>query len=419
MVALVASGCVQDLPVGAMAPQSPSASQTPESSPNQEGDSEKDSLKPEDTQKNKSGGESEGSTAPGGSGGPTGNSSAPGKIDCELPEPNACDDIECNCLSLALGVGCKENGSEQTRPELDIESNDSQSAMAWRARDLPASYQPREGERVVMLSTGKLSDFKVPPRALAQRRECAQKRPRNTEFPRSYSCPSRDLPEVTPGHRPPGPIRFQAVDPSGAVNCHDDASLVGRGDCSNSLRKLVDDRHCWDSLDPASCRPDEVHDASSFSMQITVPPGITSLSFDSAFLSAEYPLNYKHPSRFATDAFVVWLESNRWTGNLLMDHRGHPMTVDNQWLQIKDAPNLAKDCPPPCSDHALHLFGMQGHAATPWLRTEFPVQGGERIMLTFSVLELGSPYLDSFALIDNLRWGCTEGLPGPVTRLAP
>lgn len=406
-IGLFMGGCIQKLPVGALNPKDDS-SQAPE--PDSE-TSENDKASPETNP-----GQDPSSSAP--SSTDSQSASKPEKIACEIPETRACDQVQCSCLSLTLGIGCKSNGSEQSRPELSTHTNYTQSQLALSKQELPASFAPTEGNRAVLLSTGRIEDFSQRPYELRDSGRCDLSRPDFDKFVHHYPCPSRDVPDPIKGHVLPAPMSLLAVDPSGQKTCIDDPSLVGQGDCSNSMQSLVDARHCWNSADPSTCRPEAVHDASAFSIKLTVPRGIRSLSFDFAFLSAEYPFAYQHPSRYATDAFVVWLKSEQWTGNVVMDDKGHPMTIENQWLVLKDQVNLAKDCPAPCNEHKLHNFAMQGHAATPWLTTEFPVQGGERIMLTFAVMEFGSPLLDSFALIDNLRWGCNGSLKGPVTRKA-
>lgn len=410
------SACVQELPVGAVNPKSegegstgaqeePNEEEDPSSDPSQ-GPSPDDSNTAEDGKGNPKSNKGTSSGAP-----------KPEKVDCELPEPSSCDDQVCNCLSHALGIGCPGNVSDISNPEIATYTNYPQSKLSPLASELPSAFAPTEGRRAVLLGTGPMEHFMQRPYQLQQAGQCNASRPVSSEFQGNLTCPSGDIPEKTPNHKAPGSIELTAVDPSGKKDCSDNPSLVGKGDCSNSLQKLVKNRSCWDSAN-TSCDPTEIHDASAFSIQLTVPAGVTTLSFDSAFLTAEYPFNYKHPNRPATDAFVVWLSSKQWTGNVLMDPKGHPMTVDNDWLTLKDAQNLAKDCKAPCNEHKLHLYSMEGHGATPWLTTEFPVHPGERILMTFAVMEFGTPWLDSYALIDNLRWGCSEGLSAPVTRRA-
>lgn len=415
LASLWMSACISELPVGAVdaAPeQSPEASssqgsgQAPDPGQTQDPETQDPQPSPQEPDPGNSP-KPEPSPEP----------SPEDKIACELPVPRSCDDTPCHCLSLALGIGCYENGSETSRPEIATHTNYDQQELSWTAQELPSAFAPTEGARAVILGTGPLADFRSTPRTLRSTGRCDLQKPEPGVFDRLLTCPSQDTPEAVPGHALPGKLTFDPVDPSGKVDCWQDKSLVGTGDCSNSMQQLVQNKRCWDDA-PAGCTPQTIHDAAAFSLQITVPPGITSMSFDSAFLSAEYPFNYKSPAGIATDALVVWLESKDWSGNLLMDDANRPMTVDNAWLRLKDAQNREQDCPFPCNEHKLHQYAMAGHGATPWLTTEFPVRGGERILLTFAVLEFGSPLLDTYALIDNVRWGCTEKLEGPVTRLA-
>lgn len=415
-VALLLGGCVQQLSVGALDPVRDDEQPSPKSpAPESDSDSTREpEPTPDDPSKSpeNSADKSEESDP-----GPDSGSPKPDKVDCELPEPNSCDDLPCNCLSYALGVGCPGNATDLSNPETASYTNYPQTKLSWLSYDLPEAYAPTEGQRAVILGTGPLEHFMQKPEELAQAGQCSPERPRADEYEDHRTCPSQDTPERTADHIPPRPIVLSAVDPSGKVTCKEDPALVGQGDCSNSLQALVKKRSCWEK-DAPGCDTQAVHDASAFSIQITVPSGASTLAFDSAFLSAEYPFNYQSPDRVATDAFVVWLRSKQWTGNVLMDDAGQAMTVDNAWLTLKDAPNLTQDCPAPCTAPQLHEFSMQGHAATPWLTTTFPVKPGERIMLTFAVMEFGSPLLDSYALIDNLRWGCDRDIKAPITRLA-
>lgn len=386
--------CVQDLAVGAQGvgqpdPQTPKDQPTPQDpKSNEQGPSEPSEQEPSEEQD---------------------------PIACKAPERESCDDQSCDCIARGLGIGCLGTSAP---PNVRLQSTYDQAQHVVRDIKLPAAFGPREGERVVLMGTGPLAHFSATSHKLGHLGACSSRRPTTTEFLRQGTCPSVDAPEVVANHRLPEPLQFAGVDPNGIIDCAQDPDLSGRGDCSNSLQRLIAGKRCWKTTTDSGCEASSVHDASAFTISLKVPRGITSLSFDFAFLSAEYPFNYQHPDKFATDAFIVWLESSSWTGNVVTDQKGAPMTIDNELVRLKDAENLAQDCPAPCNEHRLHDFSMRGHAATPWLTTEIPVRSESEIELTFAILELGGPFLDSYALIDNMHWGCTPKLKAPRTRIA-
>ncbi len=53
--------------------------------------------------------------------------------------------------------------------------------------------------------------------------------------------------------------------------------------------------------------------------------------------------------------------------------------------------------------------GFDRHGSTGWLRTNWPIQGGEEFTLTFSIHDEGDAIYDSLVLIDNFRWNDFEG----------
>ena len=110
------------------------------------------------------------------------------------------------------------------------------------------------------------------------------------------------------------------------------------------------------------------------------------------------------------DMFVVWIESVKWTGNISFDENGQPISLNAAFLDYKDAPNM-HDCPSGCSAPELHGFAMQGHAGTRWLTSAVGVEPGEDIVLLFAIFDLTDGAYDSYALIDNVRWGCGDVPP--------
>lgn len=135
-----------------------------------------------------------------------------------------------------------------------------------------------------------------------------------------------------------------------------------------------------------------------------VPGGATSVAFDFAFLSAEYPFYFG--SEFA-DMFVAWLESESWTGNLAFDDTGEAITQNSALVSLHDDMDALASLAGTC---------MQGHAASPWLRTTAPLQPGEEITLAFAIFDMADSIVDSYAFVDNVRFGCAD-VAEPATAL--
>jgi hypothetical protein len=49
---------------------------------------------------------------------------------------------------------------------------------------------------------------------------------------------------------------------------------------------------------------------------------------------------------------------------------------------------------------------MDHHGGNRRLRTTASVSGGEDITIVFAVTDVTDSYLDSYAFLDNFRWGC-------------
>ena len=132
---------------------------------------------------------------------------------------------------------------------------------------------------------------------------------------------------------------------------------------------------------------------------MTVPPGVTSLSYDFAFFSYEYPMYYD--SQY-NDIYIGWLESEGWTGNISFDDQGNPISLNAGFMDFLDAdvdfPMGAPhpDCPAGAGCTAPEIQGtcMQGHGATRWLTTTATVNPGDEITIgerTFRFVEGPGP----------------------------
>ena len=170
----------------------------------------------------------------------------------------------------------------------------------------------------------------------------------------------------------------------GAQDCTANPGLIGTGDCSNTIQDQFDQGGSYNDYTELRLN------------NITVPGGVTSLSYDLAFFSTEYPVYFG--SSF-NDMYVGWLESVQWTGNISFDEQGNPISLNAGFLDYTDgAPELANTC-------------VNFNAGTKWLTSTASVVPNETITVVFAVFDLSDNILDSFVFLDNFRWGCEGGPP--------
>jgi hypothetical protein len=142
-------------------------------------------------------------------------------------------------------------------------------------------------------------------------------------------------------------------------------------------------------------RPDgrPVFDKHQVVLKLTAPKSARSFSFDFNYFSAEYP-NYVKKNY--NDTFYAILEAtstnNAQPTNISFDANNNSIEVDNNYFQnpFHPIPNTGT--------------GFDAHGSTGWLRTCWPIQGGERFTLTFSIHDEGDGVYDSVVVLDNFQW---------------
>jgi hypothetical protein len=235
----------------------------------------------------------------------------------------------------------------------------------------PATYPVREGTKMVVLSTGDASHVTQP-----------------------GIFGNTSLPGNDPGALP-APMKPQKV--SNSETCHNNPALVGMGDCSNTIADQY--------LGTAGA-----FDYAEMRFSITVPTAVNAFAYNVAFMSWEYPDFYGWAYN---DIYIAWLSSEDWTGNITFDQFGSPISLNAGFLDYKDAPNFI-DCPLPCSAPQLQGTGLEGHGATKWLETTWPVKSDDTITVIFAIMDIQDNIVDSAVLLDNFRWTCFGGTPGTV-----
>jgi hypothetical protein len=156
------------------------------------------------------------------------------------------------------------------------------------------------------------------------------------------------------------------------------------------------------------------HDGIALEVTLRAPGEAAGFSFDFQFFTYEWPDYICSPFN---DAFVALLSpppQGQSDGNVSFDMDGNPISVNNALLSVCgcaagppcEAPPLTPlktfDCP--LGDDTLADTGFETRAATGWLVTKSPVEGGETIKLRWAIYDSADGILDSTVLIDDFTW---------------
>lgn len=230
--------------------------------------------------------------------------------------------------------------------------------------------QPREGQRMLLLSTG------------------VARTPEQPDY--TPDCDS---------FIPPGSF---AIPPSPAPPDHPrptSASVCG-------------DRIVFDS---------ELFNVAALSLTLRAPEDAHALSIDFNFYSAEYPTGV---CSISNDAFVILMDpppAGADYGNVAFDSEGNTLNVNSGLMRVCTPPdpvlNLPREFDCPLGTDELEGTGygdaddvngctgsLAGSGATGWLTTSVPVTSGAVFTLRFVIWEAGGPGPDSSVLVDNIRW---------------
>ncbi|MEM6293249.1 MAG: choice-of-anchor L domain-containing protein [Myxococcota bacterium] len=284
---------------------------------------------------------------------------------CEASTHVPCDDGTTD-LFAAMGLGCPGD------PEVTTSVMGSLQSMGVRTSFGPTdTWAPREGSSFAVIGSGRIADLDLETPAL--------------DLNLSPTHCNDDVGEFSPGATLPPPL--QIIDVAG--DCTTDDSLLGTGDCSNSIAAQFN-------------QGGSANDYAEIRVEATVPVGNNSISYDFAFFSTEYPEYFG--SGF-NDMYVGWLESESWTGNISFDEQGNPISLNAGFLDFRDDAGSLPEFGGTC---------MKQHAGTKWLSTTAPVTPGEDIVLVLAIFDLSDAILDSYVFLDNFDWGC-DGTDAPTT----
>lgn len=180
-----------------------------------------------------------------------------------------------------------------------------------------------------------------------------------------------------------------------------------------------------------------VEDAVALELKLRVPSNVAAISFDSAFFTDEYP---DYICSIFNDFFQVVVMPKRMgsgkEGNVVFDLDGNSVSVNNSLLRVcepGDHGGKSFDCPlgpaslagtgvDDCAGTGLLPGGIFGDlsgmresygASTGWLNTQFAVQPGEVITMRFTIWDSGDSSLDSVSIIDHVRFHLRSEPPPP------
>jgi hypothetical protein len=285
--------------------------------------------------------------------------------ECIAWEHQPCD-MGTTDLFKAMGLNCP--GEEN----VTVSAAGSLQSMGIRTRfGTTNEWDPREGNAYAVIGSGFVTDLDM-------------ETPNGDPNIQPRHC-NDEIGELTPGAMLPDPLRVNNV----GGDCTTDASLIGTGDCSNTVQGQFSQG--GSAFDYAEVR-----------IEGQVPATNNSLSYDFAFFSTEYPFYYNSEYN---DMYIGWLESESWTGNISFDMTGEPISLNAGFLDFRDDGGNLPEFDGTC---------MRQHAGTRWLNTTAPVTPGEHITLVLAIFDLSDPILDSYAFLDNFQWGC-EGTDRPQT----
>ena len=166
---------------------------------------------------------------------------------------------------------------------------------------------------------------------------------------------------------------------------------AGSGELSN--RRYRDPMPEYMGTVKTKTKAQQVYDLYQVRLELKAPAKARSFSFDFNFFSAEYP---EYVNQSYNDTFYAILEApstNRGRPtNIAFDSDNNSMEVDNNYFQnpFHPIPNTGT--------------GFDAHGSTGWLRTSWPIRGGENLLLTFSIHDEGDAIYDSLVVLDNFQF---------------
>ena len=158
------------------------------------------------------------------------------------------------------------------------------------------------------------------------------------------------------------------------------------------------------------------NDGAALQVTVRAPSNATGFRFNFDFYTYEWPV---YVCSMFNDFFAAILEpfpEGQADGNITFDQIGNPISVNNAFFDVCGCSGG-----PPCvaggitfncalGESELQGTGFEGHAATSWLQTQAPIEGGQEFMIRFLAYDSGDGILDSTGLVDNWQWLAEPGV---------
>jgi hypothetical protein len=237
-------------------------------------------------------------------------------------------------------------------------------------------FSPREGETLLILSTGRISAPDGDGVVLeGEGSQLSNDENDNPDMPNLLPAPlSPDL----GSNQGAGGLPFNACD--------------GVNDCSDTIYEQ------WWELNNG-----DPNDMLFFKLDVTVPLGTHGYSFDMVFCSAEWPV---YVDTGYNDMFITWqTDPGAYVGNVAYVHdpmvpsAGLPFNATTLDQYFKDS-GYTQDAP------QLAGTGFETHACTGWLTVKGGVQPGAHVTLGFFLSDQSDQLIASQVILDNFRWDC-------------
>ena len=283
------------------------------------------------------------------------------------PDPNCgapsdhitCDDWGTGATPFqVLGLDCPGDASNST-PTTDS-SFDAPDGASWRIGTqfgTSGDWVPREGESLLVISTGRIPAPSGPGVITSQGNQQMTSNPDGVDLP-----PPMSPDEGSNGGNGGSP--FQNCD---FVN-----------DCSDSLSAQ------WQAGDAAA------FDLLSFGFAVDVPMGTKGWKIDLAYFSSEFP---EFVNQQYNDMFVVWQVSEAYVGNVCFID-GEPCTVTALDEVADMFSGNAEGDHPSLAGTGMDGSGSMGGQTTGWVGLEGPAVPGENLEISFAIFDMGDATYD-------------------------
>ena len=202
-----------------------------------------------------------------------------------------------------------------------------------------------------------------------------------------------DLGSVSTSHEAglTAPTMLDVLDVLGPVvpQVGDDMALLSTGNVNN-ITAMDDYDH-----PPGGA----VGDRATLHFRLQVPDWANSYAFEFYFFSREYP---EWVGDSYDDNFEVFVENPAWTGQVVFDAFGNPVSVNSALFAEVNPANLVGT-------------GFDEDGGTGWVTTVAPAEPGSWLDLTFTISDEADGVWDSAVLLDGFRFNTTDYGDDPIT----